>query len=326
MGPVLGVEGGGNHSHAIVVDASGALLGVGANDDAANWDDVGISAAGAAIRSCVLEALDGPGLSAAEVEASVIAVGGVDFPMDEQRLSGIPVAIGLGKPSRIVNDAFAAMRAGTDRPFGVVVIAANGTVVAGRNPEGREFRSLGMGPVFGDSGSETDLSQAAVTAVALAYLDRGPRTVLTQLFCDGSGVGSVIEFLEGASRGRIDPVAFAPTIIQAAEDGDMVARMLITRSGETLGATAAHVATKLEMRDIEFDLVLAGGMFRAGAVIVDALEGCVRPVAPQVRLCRLEAPPVVGSALLAIELSGRTPPADLRAALANEVGNILGTE
>jgi N-acetylglucosamine kinase-like BadF-type ATPase len=324
MGPFLGVEGGGNHSHAIVIDGSGGLLGVGANHDAANWDDVGVSAAGAAIRACVLEALNRSALAPGDVEASVISIGGVDFPMDADRLSGIPAAIGLREPFAIKNDAFAALRAGTDDPYGVVVIASNGTVVAGRNPDGREFRSLGMGPVFGDSGSETDLSQAAVTAVALAYLDRGPKTALTQLFCEGSGVGSEIEFLEAASRGRIDPVGFAPTIIRAAEDGDAVARSLLIQAGETLGGTAVHTITMLGMTSMAFDLVLAGGMFLAGAMIADPLTACVRAIAPEVRVGVLRTPPVVGSALLAMELTGAVASPDVRVVLADQVAAALG--
>jgi N-acetylglucosamine kinase-like BadF-type ATPase len=325
MGAFLGVEGSGNHSHAIVVDGAGKLVGVGSNEDAANWDDVGISAAGAAIRACVLEALDEPGIAPGDVSASVLAIGGVDFPMDADRLSGIPAAIGLGQPYAIKNDAFAALRAGTDQPFGVVVVAGNGTVVAGRNPDGREFRSLGMGPVFGDSGSETDLSQAAVNAVALAYLDRGPKTTLTQLFCEGSGVGSEIEFLEGASRGRIDPVALAPTIIRAAEEGDAVARSLFVQAGEALGGTAAHVVTSLDMGATAFDLVLAGGMFRAGAMITDPLTRCVQTVARDVRVEVLAAPPVVGASLLAIELTGASVPTDARTTLSDRVASRLAT-
>jgi N-acetylglucosamine kinase-like BadF-type ATPase len=165
-----------------VVDAAGALLGAGANDDPANWDDVGIAAAGAALRSCVIEALNAAGLGPEYIDASVFALAGVDFPMDEQRLGGIPTAVGLREPFQIVNDAFAALRAGTDQAFGVVVVAGNGSVVAGRNPTGNVFRSLGMGPVFGDSGSETDLAQAAVTAIAAAYLGRG-RTRLSRTSC-----------------------------------------------------------------------------------------------------------------------------------------------
>src|SRR6266508_3129133 len=98
--PVLGVEGDGAHSHAVVTDASGRLLGLGANDDSSDWDDVGIAAAAAALRSCVREALDAAGLEPEGVGASVFALAGVDFPVDEQRLAGIPEAIGLPGRSR----------------------------------------------------------------------------------------------------------------------------------------------------------------------------------------------------------------------------------
>jgi N-acetylglucosamine kinase-like BadF-type ATPase len=181
-----------------------------------------------------------------------------------------------------------------------------------------------MGPVYGDSGSETDLSQAAVRAVALAYLGRGPETALTRLLCEGSGVGSVIEFLEGASRGRIDPVGFAPTIIQAARDGDAVARSLLVEAGGTLGGTAAHVVTRLGMGTMAFDLVLAGEMFLAEGLIADPLASCVRAVAPDVRVVVLQTPAVVGSALLAMELAGPPATTGIRTALARRVAERLG--
>jgi N-acetylglucosamine kinase-like BadF-type ATPase len=318
MGSVLGMEGGGDHSHAIVADMSGTVLGVGANDDPSNWEDVGIEAAAGAIRSCVREALNSAGVGPDAIEASIIAIAGMDFPMDPERLSGVPAALGLPEPWEIVNDAFAAMRAGTDQPFGVVVLAGNGSVVAGRGPAGENSRSLGLGPMFGDSGSETDISHAAVTAVAEAFTGRGPQTALTDQMCVAAGVGSPIEFLDGASRGRIDSASFASNVLRAAEEGDAVAAVLLTRAGGSLGDSAAHVVQRLHMQEAAFDLVLAGSMFQAETpLMVDALEARVRPVAPAARLRRLHAPPVVGAALMAIELSGRTPPSGARTSLSS---------
>lgn len=324
MQPVLGVEGGGSHSHAIVVDAMGSLLGIGANDDDANWDDVGIEAASAAIRSCVREALDGAGLEATGLAASLFALAGVDFPMDGERLGGIPASLGLPSPHRIVNDAFAALRAGTDEPFGVVVIAGTGSVVAGWDPSGQEFRTLGMGPMFGDSGSVSEVSEAGVTAVALASIGRGPQTALSKILCEAAGVGSVIEFLEGAARGRIDPSGFARTVTRAAGEGDEVACSILTIAGATLGATAAHVVRQLGMEEMAFDLVLSGGMFRAEtAHLIESLEAEVRPIAPHARIRRLEDPPVIGSGLLAIELGGEAPAPGARDALATALTSTL---
>jgi len=323
--PVLGVEGDGAHSHAVVTEASGTLLGLGANDDASNWDDVGIAAAAAALRSCVREALDAAGLTADDVEASVFALAGVDFPVDEQRLAGIPEAMELRGRCRIENDAFGALRAGTDEPYGVVVIAGNGSVVAGRNPRGDVYRSLGLGMLYGDFGSETDVSQSAVTAVAEAFTGRGPSTVLTERLCALTGMASVVEFLDGTARERIDTAAFGPIVMGAAEEGDAVAGGLLRRAGAMLGGTTAHVIRTLGMEGVEFELVLARSMFdTTSPLLVDALEECVRPVAPGAHLKRLEAAPVVGSALLALELAGETPADAARATLAREVASALG--
>lgn len=325
MAPVLGVEGGGSHSHAVVVDPSGLLLGVGANDDPANWEDVGIEAAGAAIRSCVREALDAAGVRAEQVGASLFALAGVDFPMDEQRLGGIPAGIGLHEPFRVSNDAFAALRAGTDQQIGVVAVAGTGSVVAGRNGAGEEFRTLGAGPMLGDTGSVSEVSEAAVTAVANAFTGRGPETALTALLCERAGAASVVEFLEGASRGRIDPSRFAPEVGRAADDDDEAALAILVDAGLALGETVGHVIRRLGLADEAFDLVLAGGMFRGDrSLFRQAVEWAVRTVAPEARPRRLDHPPVVGAALLAMELAGVATGPDVQASLAEAVSSALG--
>jgi N-acetylglucosamine kinase-like BadF-type ATPase len=325
MGPVLGVEGGGSHCHAVLADTSGRVLGIGANQDPANWDDVGIEAAAGAIRSCVTEALRAAGLEPGGVGASVFALAGVDFPMDEQLLAGIPAAIGIIGSCQIVNDAFASLRAGTDQPGGVVVVAGTGSVVAGRNAAGEEFRTLGMGPLLGDSGSASEVSEAAVTAVANAYIGRGPETDLTGLLCERSGVASVVAFLEAASRVRIDTTTFGPEVVLAAERGDAVARSILAEAGRSLGESTAHVVRCLGMEDDPFDLVLAGGMFRADTrYLVDGLESVVRPLAPRVRVRPLEDPPVVGAVLMAIDSTDGPANPGSRKRLAESVATALG--
>ena len=315
MRPVLGVEGGGSHCHAIVADGGGAILGAAASSAAANWEDVGFQAAAAAIRACVVEALGEAGLKGQDVAAAVFALAGIDFPVDEQRLSGIPMALGVQGSSRMINDAFAALLAGTVEPFGVVVVAGTGSVVAGRNPEGEEARTLGLGPMFGDSGSASEVSEAGMTAVAEASTGRAPATLLTDLMCAETGSASVEDLLEGAARGRIDASAFAPLVMRAATDGDQVAQAILRRAGESLGASAAHIVRRLRMQELGFDLVLAGGTFadRTG-ILTDALVSALRSVAPGARPVHLLVPAVAGATLMAMELCG-----DVEAAARGEI-------
>jgi N-acetylglucosamine kinase-like BadF-type ATPase len=305
MAVVLGVEAGGSHCHALVAGRDGTVLGAGTNRDSGNWEDVGIGAAAGALRSCVREALDAASTGPDDVAAAVFALAGIDFPIDEGRLAGVPAATGLTGEVRLMNDAYAALRAGTPRPYGVVVAAGTGSVVAGRNERGEQARTLGLGPTFGDTGSASEVSEAGVTAVAYAHLGRGPATRLTDLMIAEARAGSVEDFLEGAARLRIDPSCFAPVVVQAAAAGDEAACGVLARAGEALGDTAVHVIRSLGMQESQFDLVLAGGLLRAGSrLLLDALEQTVEAAAPGAVPRVLDTPPVVGSTLLALELAG----------------------
>lgn len=162
-------------------------------------------------------------------------------------------------------------------------------------------------------------------AVAEAFTLRGAETALTGLLCEAAGASTVVDFLERAGRARIDTATFAPLVVRAAEAGDSVARGILSRAGETLGATAGHVIRRLRMEEIAFDLVMAGGVIRSDSpFLLGPLEASARSVAPLVAPVRLDTPAVVGAVLLAMDLTeGATEP-DLRAGLAEGVVSKLG--
>lgn len=313
---VLGVDGGGTKTHAAVADERGVLLGFGMSGPS-NWEDGGTEAASAALEVAIREALDAAGAVAEQVEASVFGLAGIDFPSDEEGMAGVAATVGLGGSSRIVNDSFVALRAGTNHPWGVVVISGTGSVVAGRNPAGETFRTLGVGAMFGDDASATEVSQAALGAVAADLLGRGPHTTLTERLCDLAGSEDAMALIEGVARGRIPDAGFAPAVVDAAENGDLAARRILEQAGASLGDLAGHVARHLSMEGSEFELVLAGGMFRSGSRIMRAaLESTVKRSARFAFTVTLEAPPVVGAALLALEDTDATVDAECHAQLA----------
>ncbi len=254
----------------------------------------------------------------------MFGLAGVDFPQDELRLSGVPAALHLTGPSRIVNDSFVALQAGTQRSWGVVVVAGSGAVAAGRNTNGKTFRTMGLGSTMGDWGSATDVSEAAVTAVAEQYTGMGPETALSERLREAAGCASVLELLEGVSRERIDGTIFAPRVVEAAEVGDAVARGILERAGRGLGRSAVVVVRKLGMEEMEFDLVLSGAMFRgASRILQSVLEAVVAQAAPRATPVRLDAPPVIGAALLAMELTGLPLREEVQARLGAEAGDAL---
>jgi N-acetylglucosamine kinase-like BadF-type ATPase len=308
MTVVLGVDGGGRTTHAAVADAAGALLGLGIAAGS-NWETFGLEATVREIERAADAALAEAGVERDGLDATAFGLAGIDWPTDVERLDGAIAPLGFGGERRLLNDAFVALRAGSPMAWGVVVIAGTGTVCAGRNPAGEEFRTLGQGPVFGDFGSEFDVSELAVRAVADAYTERGPSTMLTELLCERTGAASAVDLLERIARAdsrlRSPEVAnMAPLVLKATEAGDLVARGILERVGQSLGETASHVGGRLGMLDLDFPVVLAGGLFRTpNRYLLDQLELGVRRQAPLARIMLLDAPPVVGSVLIALELA-----------------------
>jgi N-acetylglucosamine kinase-like BadF-type ATPase len=301
---VLGVDGGGSKTHAMVADERGETLGF-ASSGRSNWEDAGLGGARAELEAAIGGALAAAGVRAGDLDASAFGLAGLDWDSDRPMLAALIDPLGLGGPRRLDNDSFIALRAGTSQPFGVVVIAGTGTVAAGRNPAGRTFRTFGLEPMYGDFGSATDVAEEAVHAVADAWTGRGPATSLSELLPPLAGCASPVELLERLSRGAVPLPPAAPLVLQEAAAGDPASTAIVIRAGTALGDSAALVARRLGMDQTAFELVMAGGLFRGASRLLETtLTATLHRVAPRARPVLLACKPVVGAVLEALELAG----------------------
>jgi N-acetylglucosamine kinase-like BadF-type ATPase len=301
---VLGVDGGGSKTHALVADEHGQTLGF-ASSGRSNWEDTGLQSAKIALEVAITGALGDAGVRPGELAGSVFGLAGLDWDGDRPMLAALVAPLGLGGPRKLDNDSFIALRAGTSEPFGVVVIAGTGTVAAGRDPAGRSFRTFGLDPMYGDFGSATDVAEEAVHAVADAYIGRGPPTTLSELLPPLAGCSSPVELLHRLSRGAIPLPPAAPTVLAEAAAGDPACKEIVVRVGTALGSSAAVVARRLGMERQAFETVLAGGLFQGRSQLLETtLTGVLHQAAPAARPVLLACKPVIGAVIEALELAG----------------------
>jgi N-acetylglucosamine kinase-like BadF-type ATPase len=301
---VLGVDGGGSKTHALVADERGEVLGF-SSSGRSNWEDTGLEAAGAALAEAIGSALAAAQVPPGALAASAFGLAGLDWDPDRPMLGALLDPLGLAGPRRLENDSFIALRAGASRPFGVVVIAGTGHVAAGRDPAGRTVRTLGLGPMYGDFGSATDVAEEAVRAVADAYTGRGPATSLSRLLPPLAGCASAEQLLQRLSRGLVPLPEAAPLVLQEAEAGDPACRQIVLHAGASLGESAAVVARRLGLGGQRFEMVMAGGLFRSrNRLLEGTLVDTMARQAPQAVPVHLTCRPVVGAALDALDLAG----------------------
>jgi N-acetylglucosamine kinase-like BadF-type ATPase len=157
----------------------------------------------------------------------------------------------------------------------------------------------------GEGAGGGDIVAEAVRAIGRAWSLRGPATALTEAFVQRLGARDAGDLLEGLTMDwyRLDADA-APLIFQFAERGDEVARRIVRWAGESLGDLAVGVIRQLQFEPLEFEVVLVGGLFNGGPLLLDPLFATVRAVAPHAQFVRLSAPPVVGGVLLGMQQAG----------------------
>ena len=107
---------------------------------------------------------------------TIYCLAGADYPSDIRLLrAAFDVAVPTAS-SLVLNDTFAALRAGSTRPWGIALICGQGINGAAVAPTGRRFRFAGVGDISGDWGGGTSIGQAGLGAAVRARDGRGPRT------------------------------------------------------------------------------------------------------------------------------------------------------
>jgi N-acetylglucosamine kinase-like BadF-type ATPase len=232
--------------------------------------------------------------------------------------------LGLQSPYAMVNDAIPGLVAGASDGWGVNVVSGTGCNCRGWDREHkREGRVTGYGIMMGEAAGSGELVFRAMQLVGFEWIQRGPRTALSQAFIKYTGAKSLEDLLSGYTQGYYQIGAeTAPLVFQTAYEGDEVARDLITWAGNELGELANGVIRQLGFEDLAFDVVLSGSMFEGGALLTEPMRTTIQKLASQVRLVRLNVPPVLGAVLIGMEQGNLPIDAQIRATLAGTVHEV----
>jgi N-acetylglucosamine kinase-like BadF-type ATPase len=99
-------------------------------------------------------------------------------------------------------------------------------------------------------------------------------------------------------------------VFRAAADGDAVAADIVERQADEVVTMAITAIRRLGMTRLDVDVVLGGGIFRSRfAAFYERIEDGVTAVAPSARIHVLNAPPVLGAALMGLDRLEASPAA-----------------
>lgn len=304
---LAGIDAGGTKTAGLLVDLEGnvlarSLAGTG------NYQGPGTEVAGAEIRRALEPLFEAAVREGATVAAVGFGISGWDRPRDEEVIRAMVAAACPDVPTSIANDTYLILRAGTADGVGVAVVSGTGGNTVGCGADGRLYRVGGLLSELGDTGGGSDLGLMALKAARRGFDGRGRPTQLTERILAYWGLAHI----EDAADRFIPEFGFgggtaelAPLVLDAAAEGDRVARDLIELCGDELGLCARLVAEHLFRPDDPFPLVMGGSVLQKGrgTLFRDAIVGEVTKVFRAVTPSILQGPPVLGAVFYAADLA-----------------------
>ena len=302
---VIGIDGGGTSTRAALLDLDGKLLSVG-QGGTSNIDDVGVQVAEQNIDRAVAAAEAQAGIARQPAAAIFLGMAGVTSEADRDHIRQIARNLNLAPDEAIGvdHDCRAALAGGLSGRQGIVQIIGTGSSCYGRTTGGRNWMSGGRGHLVSDEGSGCWMGLQAIRAAVRAHDGRGPDTPLLAGVLAALNINEIDDVLNrlyvvGISRAEL--AALAPMVVREAIAGDTAALGIVQKGADDVAELVEAVARKLQMGAPEVCIV--GGLLNTGPIIFDSYRASMLRRVPTADVKTAEQPPVMGAALLALELA-----------------------
>lgn len=301
----IGVDGGGTKTQAVVIDEKGKEIAKGVSGGS-NPSVVGINESVKNIDDALKQALLGKKLT--NVPA-VFAIAGINTEEGKNNLKGAisatpSISCVISKNFEVVNDALAALRAGTADKNAIVVIAGTGSSCVGGNENGKHAKSGGMDYILSDEGSGYFIGLSVLKAVTKSSDGREAKTKLVDMLFKKLKIKSIEELdllVYKKPWNKTDIASVAPLAEIATEIGDPKAKQIIETASRELGQMIKAVVKKLELVHKPYTIVTTGSVFKIQKILCENLERDILKFSPEAKFTKPQVDSATGAAYLAKE-------------------------
>jgi N-acetylglucosamine kinase-like BadF-type ATPase len=289
----LGVDGGGTKSDAVLIDESGNILGWGRGGTGQSlW--AGRDAALENYSEAIRDALGD------RYPSDLWVAGLYERVLDRLDLKDTEVHfVHAGELTRGLATAL--------ETHGILVLSGTGAFVSALTESGEHVTFDGLGPTLGDRGSGHQIGLMGMRAAMTSSWGPERKTVLEELVPRALGVTNTNEmfnlvYYEQIGRSRIASAARA--VIQAAEEGDRIARGIVLEAADDISETLADVVHRLLLEDSDCALVASGGIAQSCGMYWERVRERALGIAPNLRPVQPRVRPCIGAALIALKSMG----------------------
>jgi glucosamine kinase len=278
---VIGIDGGGSKTHAILAGQHGETLAEAHGPGSAVRPGRAEESANV-IADVVRDVLASAELHNVTPRVLSIGVAGAGRETERQALWQALAARDLADEVVIHSDFGIALDDAFGDGPGVLIISGTGSVAFGRGPTGTTARCGGWGPVCGDEGSGAWIGRRALSIVTAAADGREPETALTGAILTAAQVNETTDLVGWAANATPGLLAsLAPVVLSVADAGDLRANALVSLAVEELVLHVRALARQLFGDErASLPVAFSGGMLQRGGTLRKRLEHRLKSAVP----------------------------------------------
>jgi glucosamine kinase len=302
---VIGIDGGGSKTHAMVADEQGRTIAETVGPGSAVRPGRAEHSANV-IAEVVRDALASCEMTHVTPRVLSIGVAGAGRETERNELWQALVSRDLAVELVIHSDFSIALDdAFADGP-GVLLISGTGSVAFGRGPTGATSRCGGWGPVCGDEGSGAWIGRRALSVVTAAADGREPETALTGAILTAAQINETSDLIGWAANAAPSQLAsLAPVVLSVADAGDLRANAIVSLAVEELVLHVRALARQLFGDErAALPIALSGGMLSRGTTLRKRLEHRLKSAVPGGQLRTDVVIPARGAVRAALRILG----------------------
>jgi N-acetylglucosamine kinase-like BadF-type ATPase len=309
---IIGMDGGGTKTHAVIADNNGKIL---AEHFAgpSNFQIIGVEKAAETIFSLIEMCCDSVGCRIADIGTVACGLTGAGRIGDQQRMAEGLKKIVRSKKARlkeiiIESDARIALEGAFNGGAGIILIAGTGSIAFGKDAKGNIHRVGGWGRILGDEGSGYYLGRLGLTAVVRHIDGRGEKTKLTEMIGKEIGMSDQTAIINAVYKNNFDVASVAPLVIKAAEKKDVVCRAIIENAVVELAwhvQVAAEKLSSASSRKVKEKIHVSfiGGLIANETIVSRFLAQYLQTNFPVIDIIQPMSSPAYGAVVMSLSRS-----------------------
>ncbi|TFJ94279.1 BadF/BadG/BcrA/BcrD ATPase family protein [Lentibacillus salicampi] len=264
MDYVMGIDGGGTKTKAVIADMSGSIIATSAAGPT-NPNTVSKDQLKQTLESLFLSLEVTSDVSLKHVKSLFAGISGAGNETNRNDLKELMEPFMPGNTSiQIEADPVNALYSGTYGSPGVVQISGTGSITYGINRHLKHDRIGGWGYLFGDEGSGYDIGRQAIISALKSVDGRGPETMMLSMIYTHFAVSdaqSLIRKIYAASipKNAISPIA--EIVFEAYQQQDNQANAILQQAAKEMAVSIESLYEKLFEPGEQINVVLCGGVF-----------------------------------------------------------------